>query len=227
MGGRIRCHPLNSYKIAPRSTGSRHSRPPRRKSSSAAVLAMSNSVQSKTGFAATLSVAISFWVNMTPPFGEALETILLVEGQSVLRRFIQQLLEDAGFTVIVATSGKEALRLESEFPGTIHLLLADLRMTGISGPSLAIRMKDRRPQLRVMLISSYPGGALLVLNGGWHYIEKPLVPSFLVSKTKDVLRGEIREESADRFETLKVPRRSVGRAPVRFPPNPSGRRRRA
>jgi two-component system cell cycle sensor histidine kinase/response regulator CckA len=138
--------------------------------------------------------------------GETLETILLVEGRSVLLKLVKQILEDANFTVIPATNAKQAIRLEAEFPGTIDLLLSDVRMTGTSGPALAKRLKERRPQMRVVLMSGYPGGALLVLNYGWHYIEKPFVPSVLVSKIKDVLRGETREQATDQFDTLKEPR---------------------
>jgi hypothetical protein len=80
----------------------------------------------------------------------------------------------------------------------------------MSGPHLAKLLKERRPQMRVVLMSGYPGGALLVLNYGWHYIEKPFVASVLVGKLKDILRGETREQSTDRFDTLKEPRRPLG-----------------
>ena len=65
--------------------------------------------------------------------------------------------------------------------------------------------------MRVALMSGYPGGALLLLNYGWHYIEKPFVASALVSKIKDILRSETREQTTDRFDTLKEPRRSFRR----------------
>ena len=71
--------------------------------------------------------------------------------------------------------------------------------------------------MRVVLMAGYPGGALLVLNYGWHYIEKPFVASVLVNKIKDVLRGETREQSTDRFDILKEPRRSFGRVSLGFP----------
>ena len=148
--------------------------------------------------------------------GGTLEIILLVEGHSVLLKLVKQILEDANFTVIPATNAKQAIRLEAEFPGTIDLLLSDVRMTGTSGPALAKRLKERRPQMRVVLMSGYPGGALLVLNYGWHYIQKPFVASVLVSKIKDVLRGETREQSIDRFDTLKDPRRSFERVSLDF-----------
>jgi len=148
---------------------------------------------------------------MALPCGGTLETILLVEDHPVLLRLVKQILENANFAVIPASSAKEAIRLEAEFPGTIDLLLSDVRMKSMSGPSIAKRLKERRPQMRVMLMAGYPGGALLVLNYGWYYIEKPFVASVLVSKIKDVLRGETREQSTDRFNTLKEPRRSFGR----------------
>ena len=139
------------------------------------------------------------------------ETILVVEDHSALLRLVKQILEDANFTVIPATTPKQAIRLEAEYPGTIDLLLTDVRMRGMSGPNLAKRLQQSRPQMRVMLMSGYPGGDLLVLDYGWHYIEKPFVPAALVSKIKDVLWGETREQATDRFKTPKARRRPVGR----------------
>ena len=156
---------------------------------------------------------------MALPLDETLETVLLVEDHPALRKVVKQILEDADFTVIAASSTKQAIRLEAEFPGTIDLLLGDVRTTGMSGPKLAERLKGRRPQMRVVLMAGYPGGALLVLNYGWHYIEKPFVPSVLVNKIKDVLRGETRAQATDRFDTLKVPRRTFGRVSLGFPPS--------
>jgi len=162
---------------------------------------------------------------MTLPFGATYRTILLAENNSILRKSVQQILEEAGFTVMPAGTSKEAIRFEAEFPGTIDLLLTDLRLAGASGPGLAKRLQQRRPQMCVMLMSAYPGGALLILNGGWHYLEKPSVAAGLVSKIKDVLRGETKEPSSDRFETLRIPRRAFGRA-LRFQTATSSRRRR-
>lgn len=160
-------------------------------------------------------------------FGGSSETILLVEEHPALLKHVKQILEDANFTVISASSAKQAIRLEEEFPGTIDLLLSGVKMRGMSGPHLAHRLKERRPQMRVMLVAGYPGGALLVLNYGWHYVERPSVPTMLVSKIKEVLRGESREQSTDRFDTFKEPRRPFGRARRAFHPPVSARARRA
>ena len=161
-------------------------------------------------------------------FGGSSETILLVEDHPALLKLVKQILEDAHFTVIPASNAKQAIRIEGEYPGTIDLLLSGVKIRGMSGPDLAHTLKERRPQMRVMLMSGYPGGALLVLNYGWHYIERPSVPSMLVSKIKEVLRGQNREQSTDRFDAFSEPRRPFGRARRAFhPPLPSRAQRRA
>jgi two-component system cell cycle sensor histidine kinase/response regulator CckA len=129
---------------------------------------------------------------MAQPSGGTRETILLVEDHSALLKLVKQILEDANFSVIPAKNAKEAVRLEAEFTGTIDLLLSDVRMRGRSGPELAKRLKLRRPSMRVVLMSGFPGGASLVHNSGWHYIQKPFAPAALVDKIKGALRGESR-----------------------------------
>ena len=127
---------------------------------------------------------------MAQAFEAARETILLVEDHSALLKLVKQILGDAGFTVIPAKNAREALRLETEFPGTIDLLLSDVRMRGMSGPDLAAKLQERRPQMRVVLMSGYPVGVAQVHHYGWHYIQKPFAPAALVDKVKGALRGE-------------------------------------
>jgi DNA-binding NtrC family response regulator len=117
-------------------------------------------------------------------------TVLLVEDHPGLRRLVKQILQDAHFTVIPASNAKQAMRIEAEYPGTIDLLLSDVRLPKMSGPKLAIRLKAQRPLMRVALMSGYPRGALLVLNCGWQYLEKPFAPSALVRTLKDMLLKE-------------------------------------
>jgi DNA-binding NtrC family response regulator len=127
---------------------------------------------------------------------ETRETILLVEDHSALLKLVKQILEDAEYSVISAKNAREALRLEAEFPGPINLLLSDVRMRGMSGPELAEKLKERRPQMRVVLMSGFPGGASLTHHHGWHYLQKPFVPSALVDKIRSVLREEHRSALA-------------------------------
>ena len=127
---------------------------------------------------------------MTHSSGGTHETILLVEDHSALLKLVKQILEDAGFSVLPAKNAREALRLEADFPGTIHLLLSDVRMRGTSGPDLAQKLQHQRPRMRVVLMSGYPVAA--AHHFGWHYIQKPFAPSALVDRVRIVLRGDSR-----------------------------------
>jgi FixJ family two-component response regulator len=80
---------------------------------------------------------------------------------------------------------------------------SDVMMPSMSGPELALRLKKSRPDMRVMLMSGYPNGALLVLNYGWHFIEKPFVAAQLIAKINEILHQEIRDQGTDHFDTRK------------------------
>ena len=131
------------------------------------------------------------------------QTILLVEDHPLLLKLVKGILENARFTVLAASSAKKAMRIEAEFPGNIDLLLSDVMMPGMSGPDLAKALKKQRPKMRIILMSAYPDGALLVLNYGWHFIQKPFMPLALVGRIKDVLCSKTREQGTDHFDTRR------------------------
>jgi two-component system cell cycle sensor histidine kinase/response regulator CckA len=60
----------------------------------------------------------------------------------------------------------------------IHLLLADFQMPGMTGIELATKITAQRPEIKVLLMSGFTGG-MLVLNEGWHFLPKPFIPSQL------------------------------------------------
>jgi DNA-binding NtrC family response regulator len=109
------------------------------------------------------------------------------------------ILENANFTVLAAASADEAIQLAGHAK-TIDLLLSDVMMPDISGPDLALKLKKLRPEMRVILMSGYPGGGMLVLNYGWYFIQKPFVPVQLVAKINEVLDGEMRDQGTDHFD---------------------------
>ena len=57
----------------------------------------------------------------------------------------------------------------------------------LSGPDLALKLKESRPEMRVILMSGCPVDGMLVLNYGWYFIQKPFVPIQLVEKINEVL----------------------------------------
>ena len=136
---------------------------------------------------------------MTPAL-ETPQTILLVEDNAEIRSFVQQTLQEGGFEVLVAADAAAAVQIEGQFPRAIHLLLSDVRMPGMSGPELAKRLKQLRPEIRVMLMSGASENNL-ILNHGWYFIQKPFLPNGLVGRVNDVLHSEVRDQGTDHFDT--------------------------
>jgi DNA-binding response OmpR family regulator len=129
-------------------------------------------------------------------------TILLVEHHPLFLKLITKILEDAQFTVLPASKPREAMRIEAAFVGTIDLLLSEVMMTpGLLGTKLAKALKKRRPEMRILLMSAYPGGELLIPNYGWHFIGHPFMAAALVGRIKEVLRSRMREQGTDHFDT--------------------------
>src|SRR5207253_10372362 len=107
------------------------------------------------------------------------ETILLVEDEPVLREMVREILGQYEYRVIEASSGVEALRVWDEYDGQVDLLLTDMVMPeGMSGRDLALQLKKRKPQLKVIYSSGYSPDS----NGrelGQHdtaFLAKPYLP---------------------------------------------------
>ena len=107
---------------------------------------------------------------------EPQKTVLIVDDDAVTLSFVAGTLADK-YHVLTATSG-EALEQSNGFKTEIHLLLSDFQMKGITGIDLANQLTAQRPNIKVLLMSGYSGG-MLVLNEGWHFLPKPFIPSQL------------------------------------------------
>jgi DNA-binding response OmpR family regulator len=131
-------------------------------------------------------------------------TILVVEDDAATLHLVERILEKGNYEVLCANSAKAGERIGKEFPRPIHLLLADVMMPDMIGPELAALLKVQRPDMRVILMSGYPNGALLVLDYGWHFIRKPFVPKALLERIEMVLKSATGEPGTDYFDTSDV-----------------------
>jgi CheY-like chemotaxis protein len=119
------------------------------------------------------------------------ETILLAEDSDPLRAMAREYLEGVGYKVLEAGSGKDALQRAKDFDGTIHLLLTDVVMPGMSGPELAEQLALRRPGIKVLFTSGYTDDAIArqgILDSKVAFIQKPYRPRALAKKIREVLR---------------------------------------
>jgi signal transduction histidine kinase/ActR/RegA family two-component response regulator len=121
------------------------------------------------------------------------ETILLVEDEPALRGKLGEILNAAGYKLLIAGSGDEGLRLAFGDTSPIHLLLTDVVMPGISGPQLARRVLAVRRETRVLYMSGYPDAfeTAEVLQAGLSLIAKPFTKDTLLQRLRQVLEAEV------------------------------------
>ena len=117
------------------------------------------------------------------------ETVLLVEDEPAVREIAQRMLELAGYSVVTAASGDEAIRIVEQLP-PIDVLLTDIVMPGLSGVELAATLCARFPGLPVVLMAGYTGDTEPLEGlpaGRAAFLEKPFTGSALVAEVRAVL----------------------------------------
>ena len=118
------------------------------------------------------------------------ETILVVEDEDGVRNLIRASLQRAGYTVLEARSGSEALALYGHQGDAIDLILTDVVMPHMSGRELAERFAAMRPNLRLLFMSGYTAKAIVqhgVLDPNTPFLAKPFTPSALTAKVRETL----------------------------------------
>jgi signal transduction histidine kinase/ActR/RegA family two-component response regulator len=123
-----------------------------------------------------------------PPRGA--ETIVVVEDEAALLRIVVRMLGSAGYTVLAAGGGAEALRKCEDHDGAIDLALSDVVMPGMSGVAFAERLRSTRPDVRVLYMSGYTADALACGHGvdpAIQLLHKPFTPDELRRKIREVL----------------------------------------
>jgi CheY-like chemotaxis protein len=129
-------------------------------------------------------------VRPTPTTIRGTETILIVEDEEMLRTLTRRWLELAGYKVLTAASGDEAMVTLDRHDGPVHLVLTDVVMPGISGRELAERLLVSHPGLKILYTSGYTDDVILrhgLLDRNTHFISKPFSLKDLTSKVREVL----------------------------------------
>jgi CheY-like chemotaxis protein len=126
----------------------------------------------------------------THPPPMATETVLLVEDDDAVRRMVRVVLERAGYRVLSASNGPDAIECAAREPEPIALLLTDVIMPKMTGRELADRLVAVRPTLRVLYASGYTDNFIAhqgVLNEGVNFLQKPITAPSLLAKLREVL----------------------------------------
>jgi CheY-like chemotaxis protein len=146
-------------------------------------------VASEAGHGSTFKIFLPVMANETAPEEKAEgakgpvpapntgETILVVEDEATVRGMARLALEQAGYRVLEAADGQEAIAIWERAPRPIELLLTDMVMpNGLSGSELAKELQTRDPRLRTIFTTGYGSEAIrqdLHLKHGVNFLPKP------------------------------------------------------
>ncbi|MDR3423592.1 MAG: response regulator [Alphaproteobacteria bacterium] len=117
-------------------------------------------------------------------------TILLVEDEDAVRVFSSRALRNKGYTVLEARSGEEALAVLNEQGDKVDLIVSDVVMPQMDGPTLYKHMRGKWPKIKVIFVSGYTEDRLreqFTSGEAIHFLPKPFTLKQLAGKVKDVM----------------------------------------
>jgi len=117
-------------------------------------------------------------------------TVLLVDDEELVRRYAKDVLEGYGYQVLEAANGQQAVELFQHRASQIDVVLLDMTMPVMSGEDALRRLKEIRPEVRVVLSSGYDEVEAVQQfagEGAADFIQKPYTPAALAAKIKKAL----------------------------------------
>ena len=120
------------------------------------------------------------------------DTILLVEDEEAVRSFASRALRMRGYSVLEAGGGEEALEIVKTAKAPIHLLITDVVMPNMDGPTLVRSVRRIKPEIAVIFMSGYAEEAFRRNDenaADLHFLPKPFGLKQLAAKVKEVLSG--------------------------------------
>jgi CheY-like chemotaxis protein len=124
---------------------------------------------------------------------EPIDTVVLVaEDEAVVRNLVRLMLSKEGYAVLTANDGWEALEICETFKDPIHLLLTDINMPRMDGLKLAEKVREQRPEIKIMVMSGQTAATILEQNEPDAFLKKPFIPPTLLKCVQRVLTSEFK-----------------------------------
>src|SRR5215467_56413 len=129
-------------------------------------------------------------IKVVAPINGHSPTILAVDDDRMVLRLLDEVLRSAGYHVLTADSGWNAIQTYESLGSPIQLLLTDVIMPDLTGPVLAERLRSRQPDLQVLFISGFHDAELVqrfVSIKGFSLLPKPFTVEGLLREVKQSL----------------------------------------
>ena len=137
--------------------------------------------------------------------------VLIAEDDADMRDLVHEVLEEAGYSVVVSSEGRAALMSIEREREQIDLVITDVRMPGIEGGQLLAKVREHRPEAPVIVITAFGSveqAVEMVKSGAYQYLTKPFKTADLLATIKRGL-----EESAPRREQARLRRERTAVSP--------------
>ncbi len=116
-------------------------------------------------------------------------TILIVEDEDPVRMFASRALSNKGYKVLEAASGETGLEILQQHKGPIDLIISDVVMPNMDGPTLATKARELYPSMPIIFISGYAEDVFRknLQSGNFHFLPKPFSLQKLAEQVKNIL----------------------------------------
>jgi two-component system cell cycle sensor histidine kinase/response regulator CckA len=148
-------------------------------------------------------------VSLSTPFPKPATTVLVVDDQRYARRVAYRVLSEAGYRVLEAEEGDEALDAVHNVRGRVDLLMIDVVMPGLDGIELAKRVWEQWPDKCILFMSGHPAEVLArhgLADLNVPFLAKPFTRDECLAKVREALERRRTPEGEARIERRDKPR---------------------
>ena len=118
-----------------------------------------------------------------------METIMVVDDETLVRRLVTRSLEKEGYTVLGARCGERGVECFQKHPDEIELVLTDVAMPNMSGPQMVDRLLQLKASVKVLFMTGYGAPVGLPSQRQQHFgvLLKPFTPAVLTRRVRECL----------------------------------------
>ncbi len=113
--------------------------------------------------------------------------VLVAEDEALVLGILKTILQGAGYTVLGAVDGQDAIEISRKYPGPINLLITDIEMPRMNGNELVAKIIRERPHMKVIALSGFASNGLQAHQNIVCFLSKPFVPTKLLDVVAEAI----------------------------------------